>query len=225
MNVRNLAIAIVLKLILAVPVQGLASSSYQEKVETLAESGSAKAQYTLGLQYLDGAGVPKSSEKGFSWLMKAAKQGFPPAQFGVAHLYMAGIGVEESQEQYIQWMLTAAETGLLQAQTRVAKLYSLGVIEKNLAKEAYWYAKAAQQGDSYSMAHLGVMYYFGKGVTKDWRTALMLIGLARAQGEEDPIFTRYWLNTHAATLPEDSQRIARFIDSWEIGDPLPLPWP
>jgi len=46
-----------------------------------AEQGFAKAQYNLGLIYVEGGeGIPQDYNKGLDWLTKAAEQGLAEAQ-------------------------------------------------------------------------------------------------------------------------------------------------
>ena len=43
--------------------------------EPLAEQGLAKAQFKLGVMYMNGHGVPKNYNSAFYWFAKAAEQG------------------------------------------------------------------------------------------------------------------------------------------------------
>jgi TPR repeat protein len=49
----------------------------------------------------------------------------------------------------------------------------------------FWYAKAAEQGDSKAQNNLGFMYSEGKGVAQDRATAHMWFNIAGVRGNED----------------------------------------
>ncbi len=57
----------------------------------LAEQGHAKAQFSLGLMYHKGHGVPQDYAKALQWLRRAAAQGHPKAKDHVKALDAAGV--------------------------------------------------------------------------------------------------------------------------------------
>src|ERR1700680_2903914 len=68
-------------------------------VRQRAERGDAEAQYTLGHDYLVGAGVPQSQKQGAEWYAAAAAQGLAQAQFALGYLYEQGEGVGKDYHQ------------------------------------------------------------------------------------------------------------------------------
>ncbi len=44
---------------------------------------------------------------------------------------------------------------------------------KDIAQAQYWYRKAADQGDPYAEASLGILFNFGKGVQRDYAEAFL----------------------------------------------------
>lgn len=56
---------------------------------------------------------------------------------------------------------------------------------KDLAMTAYWYLKAAMQGDEYAQYALGFMYLYGQGVAQNNIEAKKWLGKAAAQGNKD----------------------------------------
>ncbi len=52
-----------------------------------AEQGDARAQYNLGLMYVNGRGVPQDYEKAIDWFTKSAEQGFAGAQNNLGVMY------------------------------------------------------------------------------------------------------------------------------------------
>ena len=51
-----------------------------EELLALAEKGYAQAQYSLGVRYKYGEGVPKNSQEALKWIKKSAEQGYAEAQ-------------------------------------------------------------------------------------------------------------------------------------------------
>uniref|UniRef100_A0A914WL02 Sel1 repeat family protein n=1 Tax=Plectus sambesii TaxID=2011161 RepID=A0A914WL02_9BILA len=61
----------------------------------VAEQGDARAQFILGLLYLNGQGVPQSDEEAVTWFTKSAEQEYADAQFLMGIMYMMGQGMGE----------------------------------------------------------------------------------------------------------------------------------
>lgn len=125
----------------------------------LAEAGDAKAQYYLGRIYaLDWSATHMVSGK--------------------------SVGQASDRKKSVYWFTKSAEQGELPAQLELAKLY-----ENNLAggdnpreESAKWYEKAAEQGDAGAQYKIGLFFYNGTGVEKDFSQAAKWYRLAAAQG-------------------------------------------
>jgi hypothetical protein len=67
-------------------------------------------------------------------------------------------------------LLERARKGDSDAQFDLAKNYETGRIglPKDLSQAQYWYRKAADQGDPFAEASLGILFNFGKGVPRDY---------------------------------------------------------
>ena len=77
-----------------------------------AEQGNADAQFTLGLSYNSGLGVPQNYTEFVRWYRKAAKQGYVKAQFNLGVSYANGEGVPQSYAEAYVWLsLAAAKEG------------------------------------------------------------------------------------------------------------------
>lgn len=77
----------------------------------LAEAGDAPTQFNLGLMYLDGAGVPQSSEHAVEWFRRSADQGYTKAQYNLGSLYALGHGVRRDLITAHMWMNLCAASG------------------------------------------------------------------------------------------------------------------
>jgi TPR repeat protein len=72
-------------------------------------------------------------------------------------------------------LLERALKGDAEAQFELAKHYEGGRIglPQDLVQAAHWYREAADQGDAFAEASLGIFYSFGKGVQRDYVLAYM----------------------------------------------------
>ena len=59
-----------------------------QTLQDAANSGSALAQYNLGLAFANGQGVMLYQERAVSWYTKSALQGFPEAQYNLGMAYI-----------------------------------------------------------------------------------------------------------------------------------------
>ena len=74
-----------------------------------AEQGHANAQFSLGVMYDNGKGVPQDYKEAVKWLRLAASQGYANAQFGLGVMYDNGQGVPKSMVvAYAFYNLSAA---------------------------------------------------------------------------------------------------------------------
>jgi len=58
-------------------------------------------------------------------------------------------------------------------------------LKDNYSQAAYWYRKAAEQGNANAQHNLGNCYYYGKGVEQDYTQAVYLYRKAAEQGNSD----------------------------------------
>ncbi|MBP8040039.1 MAG: sel1 repeat family protein, partial [Aeromonadaceae bacterium] len=133
-----------------------------------AEQGDAESQYTYGMTYAYGRGVPEDPTQGAFWLNRAAEQGHLLAQLNLAQLFMLGKGVSHDELQGLVWYRRAAEAGSIEAQYRMA------VVSRNpespffdLAQSMHWLQRAAEQDHPEALCLLGQIYQQGDGVEAD----------------------------------------------------------
>jgi len=118
-------------------------------VQIRAEKGDANAQYSLGLMYGRGEGVPKDFAKAIDWYIKAAEQGHALAQFNLGLIYKHGAGVPKDPAKAVEWYTKAAEQGNVQAQSSLGFMYQNGEgVPKSSVRAVKWFTKAAEQGDT-----------------------------------------------------------------------------
>ena len=83
----------------------------EERVEELrsqADQGHADAQYSLGVAYYNGAGVPQNATEAVRWFRLAADQGHADAQYILGIIYANGRGVPQNDVMAYMWINFAA---------------------------------------------------------------------------------------------------------------------
>jgi len=113
----------------------------------LAEQGDARAQYSLGIMYDNGEGVPENDKTAVKWYTKAAEQGLANAQDDLGIMYNYGDGVPENDKTAVKWHTKAAEQGLANAQYNLGVMYANGdgVLTDN--RRAYmWFSLGSYNG-------------------------------------------------------------------------------
>ncbi len=108
-----------------------------------------------------------------------AEQGDPDAQFNLAQAYRLGRGVDADQAQAEALYARAAAQGHIKA----ADNYGLILFQKGEREKAMPYIEgAAMRGDPRAQYLLGIAYFNGDLVEKDWRRAYALTSLANSTG-------------------------------------------
>lgn len=110
----------------------------------LAERGDAGAQYSLGIMYRNGKGVPQGLGDAIKWYRRAADQGNPFAQYNLGVMYDEGRGVAQSDTEAMAWYRKAANLGDARALYNLGVMYEKGQgIAPNSAQAYMWYSLAA----------------------------------------------------------------------------------
>ncbi|HWY13872.1 MAG TPA: hypothetical protein VNX86_01875 [Rhizomicrobium sp.] len=162
------------------------AASPHDRLIALANSGYAKAQVLLGLQYLDGGAVTVNEAEAAKWLERAARQGEALAAYRLGTLYERGHGVPLDMAKAVEWYQTAARAGNRKAMYNLAVAYAQGTgVEKNLSIAAQWFARAARLGMPDSQFNLGVLYERGMGVPQSLTEAYKWYSIAAAQGDAE----------------------------------------
>ena len=166
-------------------------------IRAKAEKGDAQSQLELGSTFYFGTlGMAKNEVEAVKWLRKAAEQNHSLAQSNLAICYENGLGVAKDAVEAAKWYHKAAEQNLpqkneadgklladirakaekgdAQSQYELARAFgggSLGVA-KDEAEGVKWCRKAAEQNHAGAQCILGVWYYYGQGVVKDYVEAV-----------------------------------------------------
>ena len=90
----------------------------------LADQGMALAQFSLGVMYANGKGVPQDLTQAVNWFRKAADQGNADAQANLGAMYDKGQGVPQDFVQAVNWFRKAADQGNADAQASLGWMYA-----------------------------------------------------------------------------------------------------
>jgi hypothetical protein len=93
-------------------VSSFAASPAPADIMARAEQGNAEAQYSVGLMYQGGRGVPQDLAEAAKWYRKSAEQGYPPAERSLGSMYQGGYGgLAKDDVEARRWLSKAAEQG------------------------------------------------------------------------------------------------------------------
>lgn len=150
-----------------------------EEWKSYADKGDSGAQYSIGLLFRDGKGVPKDEKRALLYFQKAAEQGHANAQLLVG-------AYAQDYKKAVYWFHKAANQGVVKAQDILAGYYLNGMgVQQSDLDAVTWYRKAAEQGYAPSQLALGQMFVLGRGVPQDFRLAAIWFRKAAEQGNAD----------------------------------------
>jgi TPR repeat protein len=194
--------------------------------EKAAEHGHAGAQCKLGNMYFYGEGVEKDYQKAMEWYEEAAKQGNADAQFKLGYMYFYGEGVVQAYVKAFYWFEKAA------MQDNAAAQYSLGLmhyeakgIPQDYETAVYLFGKSAEQGydkaklylkiirlereaergNAAAQYDLGLIYYKGQEIERDFQKAFWLFEKAVSQGHSGAQYNLGLMHYKGQVVKQDFQ--------------------
>jgi TPR repeat protein len=112
-----------------------------------------------------------------------AEKNQPDALFNIGQAYRLGRGVTADAKTALDFYLRAANLGHVAAQGNAGTmLYFSDAPIRDRAKAVEWWQKATANGDPRAQYMLGVLYFNGEDVEKDWPRAYALTSLAQESG-------------------------------------------
>ena len=139
--------------------------------------------------------------KAFRLALPLARNGEARAQGFIGYLYMFGKGVEKDREQAMKWYQSASEQGDAGAQANLCAALSIGnPADLDLDKAAYWCRLSAAQGYDGGLFHLGLLYYFGRGVEQNVLEAYVWLSFAELSARQSE------LRSSAAKLKAEAKK-------------------
>jgi ligand-binding sensor domain-containing protein len=148
-----------------------------------ARQGNPVAQFSLGIIYTVGVGVPRDPTAAIKWYRLAAEQGAVDAQINLGFMFDIGNGVPIDHNEAVKWYRMAAIKGDSTAQANLGFMYKEARgVEGSDAQAVAWFSKSAAQQDPSGQSGLGEMLMEGRGIAKDEAAAVQLLQAAAAQG-------------------------------------------
>ncbi|MBR5414588.1 MAG: sel1 repeat family protein [Thermoguttaceae bacterium] len=198
-----------------------------DKIRQAAESGDAKAQYSLANAYQYGyGGVKKNMKTAAEWYRRAAEGGHMESQCNYGLCFANGAGVKKDFSQAVVWFRKAALQGDDLAQRYVGNSYSNGDgVKVDKAEAAKWWKMAADQDDPIAQCNLADLYLAGEGVPQDKAEAVRLY---RAASEGDDYFALFKLGlcylNGDGTDPDEVEGLRCIKEAAEAGVPDAEKW-
>ncbi len=150
------------------------------KFAAAAKNKNTQAFYYLGRQYHLGQGVAKNHKLAAEYYQKAVDLNDYKSMNNLALLYEYGSGVKKDLSRAESLYLNSAKGGIAQATNNVAFLYYRQNSQSNKAFQ--WINKSAMQGFPEAENSMGVYYFQGKVVAKDYAKAAQWFTKAAGQG-------------------------------------------
>ncbi len=190
------------------------------KLEPLAQSGDAIAQYVLGDIIVRFANVLYKNE-GVIWLQEAAKAGVPNAMNDLAVIYAEGRLVTADQKRADELLRQAASLGFAPAYYNLGTRAARGIGRPpDLFDAMEWFRLAADQGHAESQYNLGVMLAQSNEVrinAKKAAEAYMWLTLSASQGHAEAKTAR--AQFMAGMKPAEIAEGDRMVAAWKPVDP------
>ena len=136
--------------------------------------------YMLGICYYNGQGVEKNIEESKKLFTKAAENGNKWAAYQLGEMYRFGKDVVADSVLSLKWHTEAAKQGIPESQFVVG---SYAYNAKNYSYAHELFTDAAKNGIKGAKGYLGIMYYYGLYVTKDYTQAFTLLKECAEAGE------------------------------------------
>lgn len=139
---------------------------------------------------------PFERELATNALIASARRGDADAQFKLAKIYACDEAISDIPKSF-EYLMQSARAGHRDAIAHITSManennelaqFLLGDLayENGKITEAiYWYSKAANQSDAIAQFNLGVIYYWGKGVPKNYKESMMWFSKAANNGNTD----------------------------------------
>jgi len=208
---------------------GLLQSGDYEQAAALfrkaAEQDDAAAQFTLGVLYALGVGVPADDAAALAWYRKAAGNAGAEAQYNLAEKLAGGVPGRVNDAIARGWIERLSRLGQETNPLRVGSDYPFGVdgLRENPAEALEWYTRAAEQAHVMSWYRLGRMHVGGRGVAADRVRAHMWLGLCAELGLGDA--TNWVARLEETMTQEQLAASAELAARWKASTPEPRPLP
>ncbi len=168
--------------------------------------------FSSGMVYKHGTGVPADPAKAIGFFRTAAEQGHEQARLQLGLIYMTGDGVDRDVAEALKWFRLAAEGGSPRGRAYLGNMYQLGMgVVADVAEAKRLYLLAAEDSDPLAQLLMGALYSTGNGVPRDQAEAVKWYRLSANQGE---MRAQHFLGVHYSNgegVEKDDAEGARWI--------------
>jgi|GEM_PF-2897858 len=132
------------------------------------QHGNVEAMHYLGTMYGGGYGVEQDWAKCIDLVGQAARAGNAAAQCYLGCCYAQGLGVPHDRDKAIEWLVKSANQGIGEATQQLLDLYQVGIGKRTVNQ----FRELAEAGDGKAQRIMGLCYYHGDGVKRDYDQAI-----------------------------------------------------
>jgi uncharacterized protein len=200
-----------------------------------AQAGDPIAQYKLATMYYEGKGIPRDDEEAVKWFLQAAQFDHIEAQYVLGVMYEKGHGVPRDDDQAYKWISMAARQGYARARVLLESEKWMGYAQSRLPRggsqakpegdapdvtteQIEDYTRKAEQGDMDAQYNLGIIYYHGEGVPRNFEEALVWFLKAAEQNDADAQYNLGFMYGRGEGVKKDQdQSLAWFGKAAEQG--------
>lgn len=113
----------------------------------MSSEDSSDEEYSRGVSYLLGQGVPQNQKAALSAFRRAAYRGNPYAEAQLGFMYATGQGVVKNEKAAFDWYQLAADHGLASAQYNLGLMLLHGIgTPPNPLRAREWFKQASLRG-------------------------------------------------------------------------------
>jgi TPR repeat protein len=185
-----------------------------------AELNDPFAMLALARISLRGDIVPPNHKNALRWVRKATQSNHPKAIFALRNYYANGIGVEFDAKRALELTKRAAAAGWVPALNVLAMHYRKGIGTARDPELAKLYStktvvasvQPATRGEPAAMARLGWAYFYGRGVQRNYATALKWFQKSIDAGGSGGLYGLAWLYRTGLGVTKDLSRSCDFYE-------------
>ncbi|CAD7697687.1 unnamed protein product [Ostreobium quekettii] len=181
--------------------------------QAAAQSGHLFAMYNLAMMYLSGIGSDQPNcQPALRLLKQVAERGEWCQVLQQGHDAFAKRDTSLALLSYLR----AAQMGLELGQSNAAWMLEHGLgpgsQRENILLALELYKSSAEQDNKEALLSIGDIYYYGRGVEKDWRQAAAVYRQAFEKRNARAAFNLGYMHQYGAGLPQDLHLAKRFYD-------------
>ena len=143
-----------------------------ELIKNKADMDDSKAQFFVGIMYLEGKELEQDTELGVKYLTASAEQGLVAAQLSLSAIFYGGSEdgvIEVDYDKSCKWLSLAAEQGDAEVEFYLGVMYcGVNGTKQNYPAAIKMFKRSADQGFFAAEYCLASMYYTGEGVAQNY---------------------------------------------------------